>query len=385
MRRTLKYRLYTSEKDKHLVEQIHVAASIWNHSVALTRRYYRLYGKSLSTNRLQKHIAKLRRRNPYWQRLGSQAVQDVCQRLDKAYQRFFKDPSRVGRPGFKKRRGYTSFTLKQAGWAYLGSGRMRIGKRPYRFIESRPISGQIKTVTIKRDRAGRLWILFSVLESDVGDSGSPVPKLHEEVTHPVGLDFGLKTFLTLSDGTSVASPEFFKASISEIRRCHRDLSRKQKGSRNRADARRRLALSYDRISNQRRDWFFKTAHRLCDRFDLISVEDLNIDGMKRLWGRKVSDLAFAEFASVLAWVCLKRGVHFVKVDRFYASTKTCSDCGEKQDLSLSNRMWVCSSCGAVHNRDQNAALNICREGASSLGLGNVRPGCRSQIGRAVAA
>ena len=277
MRRTLKYRLYTSEKDKHLVEQIHVAASIWNHSVALTRRYYRLYGKSISTNRLQKHIAKLRRRNPYWQRLGSQAVQDVCQRLDKAYGRFFKDPSRVGRPGFKKRRGYTSFTLKQAGWAYLGSGRMRISGRPYRFVESRP------------------------------------------------------------------------------------------------------------ISNQRRDWFFKTAHRLCDRFDLISVEDLNIDGMKRLWGRKVSDLAFAEFASILEWVCLKRGVHFVKVDRFYASTKTCSDCGEKQDLSLSDRMWVCSSCGAVHNRDQNAALNICREGASSLGLGNVRPECRSQIGGAVAA
>jgi len=367
MRRTLKYRLYTSEKDKHLVEQIHVAASIWNHSVALTRRYYRLYGKSISTNRLQKHIAKLRRRNPYWQRLGSQAVQDVCQRLDKAYGRFFKDPSRVGRPGFKKRRGYTSFTLKQAGWAYLGSGRMRIGKRQYRFVESRPISGQIKTVTIKRDRAGRLWILFSVLESDV------VPNLHEEVTHPVGLDFGLKTFLTLSDGTSVASPEFFKASISEIRRCHRDLSRSQKGSRNRADARRRLALSYDRISNQRRDWFFKTAHRLCDRFDLISVEDLNIDGMKRLWGRKVSDLAVAEFASVLEWVCLKWGVHFVKVDRFYASTKTCHDCGNKQDLSLSDRVWTCMLCGVEHDRDVNAAKNI-RDRGWSLWLGDRRPG-----------
>ncbi len=90
MRRTLKYRLYTSEKDKHMIKQIEVAASIWNHSVALTRRYYRLYGKSIGTNRLQKHIAKLRRRNPYWQRLGSQAVQDVLQRLDKAYQRCFK-------------------------------------------------------------------------------------------------------------------------------------------------------------------------------------------------------------------------------------------------------------------------------------------------------
>ena len=184
--------------------------------------------------------------------------------------------------------------------------------------------------------------------------------------HPVGLDFGLKTFLTLSDGTQVASPQFFKASSKEIREEHRDLSRKQKGSRHRAEARRRLALAYDRISNRRRDWFFKTAHGLCESFDLVAVEDLNLDGMKRLWGRKVSDLAFAEFASILEWVCLKRGVRFVKVDRFFASTKTCSDCGYKQDLSLSDRNWVCSSCSAVHDRDQNAATNICREGASAL-------------------
>ena len=248
MRRTLKYRLYTSKKDKHLIEQIEVAASIWNHSVALTRRYFRRYGKSISTNRLQKHIAKLRRRNPYWRRLGSQAVQDVCQRLDKAYQRFFSDPQRVGRPGFKKRRCYTSFTLKVAGWANLGAGRVRLGKREYRFVESRPITGQIKTVTIKRDRAGRLWILFSILEANAGDLESPIPGPHEEVMHPVGLDFGLKTFLTLSDGTQVASPQYFKASLKEIRKGHRDLSRKQKGSRHRAEARRRLALAYDRIT-----------------------------------------------------------------------------------------------------------------------------------------
>ncbi len=121
---------------------------------------------------------------------------------------------------FKKRRGYTSFTLKQAGWAYLGSGRVRIGRRPYRFVESRPVSGQVKTVTIKRDRAGRLWILFSILEANAGDLESPIPGPHEEVMHPVGLDFGLKTFLTLSDGTQVASPQFFKASLKEIRKGH---------------------------------------------------------------------------------------------------------------------------------------------------------------------
>ena len=158
MRRTYKYRLYTNRYNDELVGQIHAAASIWNHSVALTRRYYQRYGSAIGSYRLMKHIARLRRRNVYWQRLGSQAVQDVIQRLYKAYNRFFKDPKRVGRPGFKKRLGYSSFTLKQAGWAYLGQGRIRIGSRVHRFVESRPVSGHIKTVTIKRDRAARLWL-----------------------------------------------------------------------------------------------------------------------------------------------------------------------------------------------------------------------------------
>ncbi len=123
MRRTLKYRLYTSGREKYLVLQIHAASSIWNHTLALRRRYYRLYGKSLGANRLMKHIARLRKRNPYWSLLGSQATQDVVQRLDKAYERFFA--KKGGFPRFKSYRYYTSFTLKQAGWKGLGGNRIR--------------------------------------------------------------------------------------------------------------------------------------------------------------------------------------------------------------------------------------------------------------------
>ncbi len=367
MRRTYKYRLYTNRYNAELVGQIHVAASIWNHSVALTRRYYQRYGRSIGSYRLMKHIARLRRRNAYWQRLGSQAVQDVIQRLYKAYDRFFKDPKRVGRPGFKKRVGYTSFTLKQAGWAYLGEGRIRIGSRVHRFVESRPVSGQIKTVTIKRDRAGRLWLCFSVLEA----AEHPVP--HEEVTHPVGLDFGLKMFLTFPDGSGLRSPRFFEHNIKAYRKAHRRLSSKNKGSINRRKARIKLAKVAVRTADQRRDWFFKRAHELCDHYDLIAVEDLNLRGMQQLWGRKVSDYGFGEFVLILEWVCLKRGVAFQKVGRFYASSKTCNACGVvNAGLRLSDRFWRCG-CGASHDRDQNAAMNI-RDRALSLWLGNRRPG-----------
>jgi len=369
MRTTFKYRLYRSKRDKHLIEQIEVAASIWNHSVALTRRYYRIYGKYPGANRLMKHIARLRRRNPYWQKLGSQAVQDVIQRLDRAYWRFFSDP-KAGRPRFKKRERYSSFTLKQAGWKYPGGNRIRIGKHNYKFVLSRPIQGEIKTVTIKRDRVGRLWICFSVVTEEQPKTPAP----HEAVMRPVGLDFGLKCFLTLSDGTKIQSPEFFRRGLQEVRKAHRALSRKQRGSNNYRKARVRLAKVYDRISNQRRDWFFKTAHALCERYDFIALEDLNIEGMKRRWGRKVSDLGFGEFVSILEHVARKRGVRVAKVARFFPSSRRCSCCGwVKENLSLADREWTCERCGTVHDRDENAAINICREGASSLGVGDVRP------------
>ncbi|RMF51922.1 MAG: transposase [Bacteroidetes bacterium] len=365
MRRTFKYRLYTSKKDKHLIEQIEVAASIWNHSVALTRRYYRLYGKHLGANRLMKHISKLRRRNPYWQKLGSQAVQDVIQRLDRAYQRFFKGQG--GRPGFKKRRKYSSFTLKQTGWKYLGGNRLRIGRHNYKFCFSRPIEGEIKTVTIKRDRCGDLWVCFSVVILDVAPSAVGCNG------HAVGLDFGLKTFLTSSDGDRYEAPQPFKKSLKEMAKRQRSLSRKLRGSNNRRKARIRVAKLHRRIADQRRDWHFRLAHKICDDADVICLEDLCLKGMQAMWGRKVGDLGYGQFVSILRYVAQKRGKTVVQVDRFFASSKTCSDCGAlNQTLSLSDREWLCVSCGSLHDRDVNAAVNI-RDRALSRAVGDIRP------------
>ena len=137
-----------------------------------------------------------------------------------------------------------------------------------------------------------------------------------------------------------------------------------------------MAKLHRRIADQRRDWHFKLAHELCDQADVLCFEDLNLRGMVALWGRKVSDLGFGQFIGVLEWVAQKRGVRVVKIDRFYPSTKTCSACGSVSDFGLEVRRWRCASCGTEHDRDHNAALNILREGASSLGVGDVR---RSEI------
>ena len=190
--------------------------------------------------------------------------------------------------------------------------------------------------------------------------------------HPVGMDFGLKVFLTLSDGSEMVSPQFFRESKKEISRLNWALSRKRKGSRHWRAARRRLARAHRRIAWKRRDWFFKTAHDLCDRFDFIGIEDLSLKGMQRLWGRKVSDLAFGEFVEILTYVCHKRGVVLGQVERYYPSSKTCSRCGAvNTKLTLSNRHWRCA-CGVAHDRDHNASINI-RDRAWSLFRGTVRP------------
>lgn len=363
-RRTYKYRLYRSKRDKHLVRQIELAAEVWNHFVALTRRYYSLFGKYPGYFRLKRHLAKLKKRDKaHWYGLGSQALQNVVGRLDKSYQRFFSDP-KTGRPGFKKRRKYTSFTLTQAGWKYAGENRLSIGKHNFKFVLSRPLEGDIKTVTIKRDAIGDLWVCFSVVQE-------PQPSM-PQTGSAVGVDFGLKQFLTCSDGQTVESPQYLRASLREMARLQRAVARKKRGSLNRRKAVRRVARLHRRIADQRRDFHFKTARAVLERHDTVAVEDLNLDGMKRLWGRKVSDLGFYQFVAVLEHLATANSKQVLKVDRFFPSSKTCNGCGwVKRDLTLADREWVCEGCGCVHDRDENAANNI-RDRALSQSVGDVR-------------
>ena len=127
------------------------------------------------------------------------------------------------------------------------------------------------------------------------------------------------------------------------------------------------------VVNKRRDWFFELAHELTDKFDQLFFEDLNMKGMQALWGRKVGDLARSEFMGILGYVASTKGKVVHLIDRWFPSSKTCFDCGHVyKELNIKEREWACPGCGVIHDRDRNAALNIHREGASSLRLGDVR-------------
>ncbi|MDI3534750.1 MAG: putative transposase [Thermosediminibacterales bacterium] len=369
--KTYCFKLYQSKRNRMLHKSIDIAGRIYNHLIALHKRYYRLYGKHLNVNKLMKHITKLKKqkRFAYWKLLGSQAIQDIAQRIDRSYKLFFENRRRnikSAPPSFKKIKKYKSFTLKQAGYKLLDGNRIVIMGNVYKYFKSRDIEGKVKTLTVKRDSLEDIYIYLTceteeaVVESRSGKS--------------VGLDFGLKKFLTASDGKIIESPLFFKQGMKEIRKLNKSLSRKKKGSNNYKRALLALARAYKKITNQRRDYYFKLAKKLAEEYAMICIEDLNIKAMQRLWGRKVSDLGHSQFVNILKYQCAKTGTTVVEIPRFYPSSKTCSDCGYVlDDLPLNTRVWICPECGSIHNRDLNAAINILRVGTSTLVGEGVRP------------
>ena len=201
------------------------------------------------------------------------------------------------------------------------------------------------------------------------------PKISATSGKIVGIDFGLKTFLTLSDGTQIQAPRHYLNVLKQVRKLHRKLSKKVKGSNNYKLAKKQLAKLYRKIVNSRKDFFHKLANELAKKYQYIVIEDLNIKAMQKLWDKKISDYAFREFISILEYK-----TNLIKIDRFYPFTKTCSVCGYvNENISLKERTWICPECGTKHNRDINASINIYKVGASTFGIDGVRLAISQQL------
>ena len=364
-RRTHKYQIREHPQNMRLGNMLDDLGDVHNHFLALENRYYRIYGKYAGRYRLQPHLTKLlQRTKKHWAWIPRDTLDAVIIRLHLAWERFFDFPH-VGRPKFKKRDRYRSAKF-QSGYI-LQEGRVRLSfkawdepsqtlkfnKRWFSFHHHRDWKGEVRYIQILRDSVGTYWLY--VVTDDT--SKEVLPATGESV----GVDFGMDTYLTLNTGEKIQSPQFLKQSLTDLRKLNKNLSRKVKGSHNWWRAIRQLARLYRHIVNQRRDWHFKLATDLCRRFDTIVTETLNLEGMKRLWGRKVSDLAFGAFVEILEYKCLKHNRDLRQVGQWTATTKPCSDCGFHNDnLTLSDRQWICPECGSHHDRDVNAAINILR-------------------------
>lgn len=358
---TYNFKLYRNKHNKQLTQLLREACFVWNHCLSLQRRYHRLFGKYASANDVKTHF-------PHWYKmahLDSQTVQEIIERIDLAYKRFFKHLAERP-PKYKRHEDMTSIVFKQSGYRLEGN-RFTVNKlkRTFRFSLSQPYEGKVKRVSVKRTPLGEFFICV-VTDAEPRHYGK------SRNGASVGIDFGLKTYLTLSDGSRAENPQFLRHHLNKIQKASKRLSKAQKGSNHRKQRKMELNRAYEKVSNARTDFQWKLAHELCRAYDFIFLEDLNLEGMRRHkhWGRKMSDLAHGNFVSILEMVAAKYGCTVHKIDRWYPSSKMC-ECGYKNDnLQLTDRTWVCPVCGQVHDRDVNAARNILRRGIAELESNN---------------
>ena len=382
--KTYRYKMYTKAKDGYLGNQIDCFGIVYNHCIALHRRYYKLTRKVLPKNSLMSHLARIKHR-PKWESifkgLNAQAVQQVAERIDKAYKLFFRNlrhKIKTNPPKFKAVKKYASYTLKQTGYKFDGN-KVRINGIWYGFHKSRDWKGKIKTVTVKRDRCGDFWLIVTTdwVDSEI------LPKSGKSV----GYDFGMGTFLYASDNRDIEAPLFLRIAARENEKVSRAISSKQDGSNNRRRAVLRKARFMRRLANRREDFQWKLADRLVREYDILCFEDLCLKAMakqarkpgkkhgRKRFGRKIGEYGLYSFLQKLEYKANKAGKEVRYVDRFFPSSQLCSECGYQNPTVKDYRVqeWVCPNCGKHHDRNKNAAMNIHLEGTSSSWRDSGRP------------
>jgi putative transposase len=371
--KTYKFKLYNSKRIKYLDNLLNTACDIYNFALTYKKQLYDNSKISISKYDLQKILSSLRGTDGYenWNNLGSQVIQQITDRIYNGYNLFFrnlksKQNKRTKPPKFKKYFKYKSITFKQAGYKILSNNTIRIGDKLFKYHNSRNIQGEIKTLTVKRNRIGEYFIYVTTDHTDL-------IKLTTLSGNMIGFDFGLKQFLTGSDGNNITAPLFFKKDKRKIAKLSRNLSSKNKKSNNRKRARIQLARAHEDIKNRRDDFHWQLATDLFNKYDIIFIEDLNLYEMSRRFGKKIADLGFADFVKILEYVAKKYNKQVIKIDRWFPSSKICSNCGNiNKELQLRERMWICDKCGTTHNRDYNASINILKEGCRTVGTSTVK-------------
>lgn len=337
-----------------------VARFAYNWALAEWQRAYAA-GEKTSQLALRRQLNSVKRTQfPWMLEVTKNAPQMAIIQLGKAFQNFFA--KRAGYPTFRKKGLHDRFTLTNDQFAVEDS-RIRIPNLGWvRMRESLRFIGKIISATISRV-ADRWFVSIAVDTPE-----NPVPTAHENQA-AVGVDLGVSNFATLSTGEIIAGPKAHKNLLHKLRRLSRSVSRKQRGSRNRDKAKKKLATLHYRIRSIRGDALHKLTTTLTQQYSVIGIEDLNVKGMmkNRRLARAIADGGFYEFRRQLQYKSRIQGSVVVVADRWFASSKLCSVCGEKlSELSLSVRSWACPHCATTHDRDINAAKNLEKMAVSSI-------------------
>ncbi len=362
MRRTFKYRLYpSSEQAVTLEHQLSEARSLYNAALQERRDAWRM--QKISRNYYdQANQLKGIRDAGNLEMANYSACQDVLWRVDKTFKAFFrriKAGEKAGYPRFKSRDRFDSYAFPAwgDGCHLTNASRLKVqGVGVVKLKMHRPITGEIKTLTLKRE-ASKWYACFSVMINE----DSPAPK-----SGVIGIDVGLYSFAALSNGQLIANPRNLQAGLALLRRCQRRVTRRKKGGNNRRKAVRLLQKAHVHIRNQRLDFQHKISRTLADSYGLIAVEDLNIKALSQsMLAHSVNDAGWGMFLDKLAYKVEETGGQLVRVNP-NSTSQVCSQCGCMPEVpkTLADRIHSCPHCGLVIDRDVNAARNILRLGLS---------------------
>lgn len=372
VKRAYKYRFYPTEAQaQQLAQTFGCVRYVYNRALAERSRAWTQEQRRVSHAETDKMLTGWKRDpETLWLAEPSKGpLQATLRNLQGAYDKFWRKQARY--PRFKKKgRTKDSATYYSNCFTYR-EGRIKLAKQsePLEIRWSRPLPEGAKPsqVTVSRDSADRYFI--SIL---VEETLTELPKTDQSV----GLDAGINSLYTLSTGEKITNPRHERRDRAKLAKAQRDLSRKQKGSANRNRARLKVAKIHARIADRRRDHLHKLSTRMVHENQVIAIEDLSVRNMvkNRNLARAISDASWSEFRTMLEYKAEWYGREVVAIDRFYPSSKTCSACGAiQQKMPLNIREWTCQ-CGAIHDRDVNAAKNIQAVGLAVLACGDgVRP------------
>ena len=375
MRKTFLYRMYPSKHQRKALEAtLEECRWLYNNTLVYRKEAWEQEQRNVSYYDSKARIPLLKVERPSLKSVHSQVLQNITERVELAFQAFFrrvKNEEEPGYPRFKGKGRYDSFTYTQSGFSIVSASQAashdirvclsKIGS--IKLVYHRPIKGKIKTLTIHRSSTGKWYASFSV-ECD--------PERLPQRTSQVGIDVGLKTFATFSDGTEIENPRFFRKEEKALAKVQRKHSKLAKGTPQRHKHRKVVARVHERIRFRRDNFTHQESRRIVDSYGVICVEDLPVNRLthNHCLAKSIADASWSEFFSKLSCKAEEAGRRYVAVNPAY-TTQTCSNCGHRQKMPLSERVFDCPCCHAHLDRDLNAAKNILAVGLQSIGSQSV--------------
>lgn len=369
-----KFPIYPTEKQKvFLAKQFGAVRFVYNYTLARSNETYEREKRTVHINDLKKELPRLKAEKAWLKEVNSQSLQEAVLNLGKSRDNFLKGI--MGRPRFKKKNAKQSccipqhFYIKESrrGNNFLYIPKLKLGIRAK---IHRKLFGKAKRVVITKAVTGRY---FAAVSCEV--KKEEMPRTVTAGSGVIGIDLGIISFITTSNGKTVKYPKFLKSSLNKIAKLSRSLSKKQRGSNNREKAKLKLARAHEVVSNRRSVFIHKVSSALINENQVIYAEDLHVKGMvrNRRLSRAILDTSMRELVRQLEYKADWKGSTFTKIGRFEPSSKMCSNCQAiNKYLKLHHRTWRCDECGSKHDRDVNAAINILKIG-QRMSLGKDKP------------